>query len=338
MIITRTPLRISLVGGGTDLPSFYARHGGAVVSFTIDKYVYIAANRPFENKLRISYSKTENVVFSKDVKHELVKACLERMGITHRIEVVSISDIPGKGTGLGSSSAFTVGLLNALTQYCLLYQIGEGKMYDSLNLDVAEAACDVEINYCGKKIGKQDQYAVTYGGLNHFVFNQDGMVEIKRIPLKEGYLEELNSRLLLFWTGRTRKSSEVLDKQNQNIRSDDNTVYLMEKMRDLALELYGELLLGNIGAIGDMLHRNWMYKRQLADNITDPEIDGWYDTARHHGAVGGKLLGAGGGGFMLFYAPQKHHARIKSELPLRHVPFKITDKGTKLVYMEGFNG
>lgn len=333
MIITKTPLRVSLVGGGTDLPAFSKYHGGAVVSFSIDKYIYIHVNRPFENKVRVSYSKTENALLARDISHELVRNSLEFAGITHRIEVVSISDIPGEGSGLGSSSAFTVGLLNALNQHNILHQLG--KKY---TLDVAKAACEVEINMCGKNVGKQDQYAVTYGGLNHFLFNKDGTVEIKRIQLKKDDFEQLNKKLMLFYTGKKRQSSTVLDKQTDNIRSHDNVVYMMEKMRDMAMELYQELLLGNIDSVGDYLHRNWMMKRQLADNISDPQIDEWYKIARDSGATGGKLCGAGGGGFMLFFAPAGHRRKIADKLPLRQVPFNISRRGTELIYMEGFNG
>lgn len=337
MIVTRTPLRISLVGGGTDLPSFYRNQarGGAVVSFTIDKYIYIAVNMPFENKVRVSYSQTENVKLARDVRHEIVNACLDKMGITHRIEIVSISDIPGKGTGLGSSSAYTVGLLNALTQHCILHQINSARHYE--NTDVAEEACDVEIRLLGKPIGKQDQYAVAYCGLNQLIFSQKGDVNVRRIPLSNDKMKELSDHLLLFYTGKTRKSSEVLAKQNQNIKDDDNVVFLMEKMRDMAYEMYSELLSGNISAVGELLDKNWSFKRRLADNISDTQIDELYMKAKDLGAVGGKVCGAGGGGFMLFYAPPIKHRQIADNLGLRQVPFNITRQGTKLVFMEGFN-
>lgn len=332
MILTKTPLRISLVGGGTDLPDFYEKHGGAVVSFTIDKYVYVAVNKPMENKVRVSYSENENVSLARDVKHELVRACLEKMGIHNQIEIVSISDIPGKGTGLGSSSAFTVGLLNALTQFSILHR----EKYPVL-WDVAETACDIEIKMCGKPIGKQDQYACAYGGLNHLVFNKDGKVDLKRIPMKDDLLEELNSRLMLFYTGITRRSSDILNLQKDTIRTEDNVVYFMEKMRDDAVNLYEELSTGNIHVVGDFLHKNWMRKRQLAPLITDENIDRWYKIARDHGAAGGKLLGAGGGGFMLFYVPKEYQKSVLDNLPLVHIPFKIDKKGTRIAYMKGFS-
>lgn len=331
MIVVRTPLRISLVGGGTDLPEFYRHNnGGAVVSFTIDKYVYIAVNRPFENKVRVSYSETENVLFAEDVQHELVRNCLKKMNITQNIEIVSISDIPGRGTGLGSSSAFTVGLLNALVQFGIKYRPPGHKCYDHLN--VAEESCDVEIRMCGKPIGKQDQYASAYGGLNYFEFKPDDSVDIHRITMKKEHTEELNKRLMLFWTGITRRADTVLDEQNENIEKEDNTRLLMEKMKYLAHDMYIALSQGNISIVGDYLHKNWMFKKQLASNITNDKINAWYEMARIKGAVGGKVLGAGGGGFMLFYVPKDKQDAVRDELPLKQVPFKISNMGTEVIY------
>lgn len=329
MILVKTPLRISLVGGGTDLPSFYRKHGGAVVSFTIDKYVYVAVNKPMENKVRVSYSETENVRLSRDLKHDLIRACMEKTGIINQVELVTVADIPGSGTGLGSSSALTVGALNALVQFGIKHHRSK-KCYDVT--DVAEEACDVEIRMCGKEIGKQDQYASAYGGLNHFIFNPDDSVEVKRIPMSDDLLEELNSRLLLFYTGKTRKSSDILKMQNEHIRNDDNVVYIMEKMRDLANEMYVQLMTGNISCVGEMLHKNWVWKRNLSPNITDHDINKWYMIAKNYGATGGKLLGAGGGGFMLFYVDKRYQEDVLNHMPLKQIPFKITRKGTELVY------
>jgi len=327
MILTKTPLRVSLVGGGTDLYPFYHNHGGGkVVSFTINKYVYILVNKPMEDKVRVSYSKTENVKLARDVEHELVRACLKKMRIHNNIEIVSVADIPGSGSGLGSSSAFTVGLLNALTQF----KIKNGMDYWSI--DLAEEACDVEIEMCGKPIGKQDQYACAYGGFNMFEFHPGGDVEVRRIGLTPELLEELNKRLMLFYTGITRPSDPILREQNVNIKSTINTYQIMEAMRNLAQKTYEELLLGNISCIGDALYLNWSLKKQLADGITNDQIDDWYNTGLRHGAVGGKVLGAGGGGFMLFYVPKDRQKEVLDHMPLKHVPFKIVSEGSRVIY------
>lgn len=335
MIIVRTPLRISLVGGGSDLSAFYENYSpGGVVSFTIDKYVYIAVNRKFDQDIRISYSLTENVADVDCIQHELVRECLIRMGVSESIEIISVADIPGKGSGLGSSSAFTVGLLNALSQYRILYN---GDDYEPIQ-DVAEEACEIEIEKCGKPIGKQDQYACAYGGMNYFGFYKGGKVGIKRIPLKEEFKRKFEEHLLLFWTGRTRASSSILTEQSSNIL---NKYYgIMENldyMATLAGELCEDLSEENLLSVGDFLHKNWMAKTKLATFISDEEIDNWYQFGIGAGADGGKLCGAGGGGFLLFWAKPHLHEAIKKAVGLRHIPVKIEEKGTSLIYMRGFN-
>jgi D-glycero-alpha-D-manno-heptose-7-phosphate kinase len=339
MICIKTPLRISLVGGGSDIKSFYKKHGpGAVVSFTINKFIYIMVNRKFDGKVRVSYSVTENVETADQVQHELVRACLHRMGIQKGIEIVSVADIPGKGSGLGSSSAFTVGLLNALNQYRLLHGGDDVELIE----DVAEEACRIEIDRCEKPVGKQDQYAVAYGGLNYFRFNKDGSVDIERLPKynnnkmapqekakkRTQLYWELESYLLLFWTGITRRSANILSRQTKI--SSPSKINALKEMAEWARSMALDLERCYTSNIGDLLHYNWELKKTLVDTISNPQIDSWYESARRAGAQGGKICGAGGGGFMLFWAPPDRHLAIKKAVGLRHIPFKIDPRGTRL--------
>jgi D-glycero-alpha-D-manno-heptose-7-phosphate kinase len=325
MQITQTPFRISLVGGGTDLESFYKTHGpGCVVSFTIDRFMYIAVNPKFDGNVRVSYSVTEVVEDASMLLHELARECLHRMGISKGIEVISVADMPGRGTGLGSSSAYTVGLLNALSQYRIYHP---GEPYQSIE-DVAEEACKIEIERCGKPIGKQDQYAVAYGGLNQFVFHPDGFVSINPIPLTSDVKDEMEKHMLLFWIGRRRSSREILSEQKKI--TEGAKIDALEAMAQLARILYAELDRGVTENIGRYLHENWEMKKSLVKGISDPQIDNWYRKAREAGAVGGKVAGAGGGGLLLFWAEPEYHIDIKATLGLRHVPFKIEPRGTRL--------
>jgi D-glycero-alpha-D-manno-heptose-7-phosphate kinase len=245
------------------------------------------------------------------------------MGIQKGIEIVSVADIPGKGSGLGSSSAYTVGLLNALNQYRLLYGGDDVEPIEN----VAEEACRIEIDRCEKPVGKQDQYAVAYGGLNYFRFNKDDSVDIEKIPL-DGIKEKMESHMLLLWTGITRRSSEILSRQKnishyQAANSVDTMVMIAKTMaKDLADKDFND--------IGGMLLDNWELKRALVDGITTPQIESWYKSARKAGAQGGKICGAGGGGFLLFWAPPDRHLAIKKAVGLRHIPFKIDPRGTRL--------
>ena len=332
MIFIKTPLRVSLVGGSTDIKAFYKAHPpGGVVSFTINKFVYIAVNKKFEDDIRISYSLTENVDSVDVIKHDLVRECLIRLGITGGIEINSIADIPGQGSGLGSSSAFTVGLLNALSQYKIMHG---GEDAEGIS-DVAETACEIEIEKCGKPIGKQDQYACAYGGLNHFSFQEDGEVIIKRIELDPSFKYELESHMLLFWTGRSRRSSSVLREQGENIQKSGTVVERMKEMVALASRMHMDLSTKKLDSIGSYLNQNWELKRGLASKITDAQIDNWYSDGMNAGAEGAKICGAGGGGFMLFWAKKRFHSAIIKAVGLRHIPFKIEKKGTRIAYMKG---
>ena len=326
MIISRTPLRISFAGGGTDLQAFYGRERGAVLSSAIDKYVYITVNRKFDNKVRASYSVTEIVDRSADLKHELIRAALQLVDITGGVEITSISDVPSQGTGLGSSSSYTVGLLNALYAFT-------GRVAGAERL--ADEACRIEIDICGKPIGKQDQYIAAYGGLQHIQFNPDESVFVDPIPCRRELREQLQSCLLMLYTGLTRSANDVLSEQRRNTEQNGAATEGLRKMRDLADQLRETLCAGNLDGFGEVLHAGWMLKRTLATGISSPAIDGWYDLARRHGAVGGKLLGAGGGGFLLLYAHPDHHAEIARNLPeLRPIPFRLEPQGSKIIFVE----
>ncbi|MFN9212930.1 MAG: GHMP kinase [Betaproteobacteria bacterium] len=324
MIISRTPLRMSFVGGGSDLPDFYRRHGGAVVSTAIDKYVYVTVNKKFDNAIRIAYSKTEEGDGVHRVEHRLVRAALNHLGLLGGIEVTTMADIPSRGTGLGSSSAFTVALLHALQAY-----LGRHATSESLAADT----CHIEINICGEPIGKQDQYAVAYGGFNLIEFFPDDAVKVSPVICPAATLDKVQQRLLVLYTGITRSASGVLQAQSAALRSDENKHATLRKMVSLAYGLRDELQRGNAAAMGEILHENWELKKTLAGGISSAEIDGWYARARAAGAVGGKLLGAGGGGFLLFDAPPERHEAIAHALPeLRSVRVRFERFGSQVIF------
>lgn len=326
MIITRTPLRISFAGGGSDLPAFYEQERGAVVNTAIDKYIYITVNPKFDHKIRASYSVTEIVDTVADLQHELIRESLRLLGIEQSIEITSISDIPSQGTGLGSSSSYTVGLLNALYAHC-------GHMAGAERL--AREACYIEIDRCGKPIGKQDQYSAAYGGLKYTQFNPDGTVFTDPIICSPRTMQQLQERLLLLYTGLTRKADDILVEQARATRSDADKQASLRHMVQLADHLHEALTRNDVDAFGEILHAGWLEKRKLAANISNNHIDEWYQRGRAAGAIGGKLLGAGGGGFLLFYADPQRHADICRALPeLRHVPFHFAPQGSKVIFVE----
>ncbi len=326
MIISRTPLRISFVGGGSDLPAFYRQETGAVVSTAINKYIYITVNPKFDRKIRAAYSRTEIVENVDELKHELIRESLKLLGIKGAIEITSISDIPSQGTGLGSSSSYTVGLLNALYAY-LGHLCGAERL--------AQEACHIEIERCGHPIGKQDQYIAAYGGLKFIRFNPDESVFVDPIICSPHVRQCIQERLLLLYTGLTRRSSDILNEQQRNTKRDRSKRDALRRMARLAEQLYDALAHDDVDGFGEILHANWLEKRRLASGITRPEIDRWYETARAHGAIGGKLLGAGGGGFLLIYAPVNRHHEICRALPeLRPVPFRFEPQGSKIIYVE----
>lgn len=322
MIITRTPFRVSLVGGGSDLREFYSKNGyGAVVSAAINKYMYIAIHPYFHDKIRIKYSKTEDVGNVEDVQHPIVRECLKKVRIESGVEIASFADVPA-GTGLGSSSSFTVGLLNALYAYT-------GKVVSKEKL--AQEACEIEIDILGEPIGKQDQYAAAYGNINYFRFNKDETVDVSPVLLTESPKKRLENTLCLYYVGGERKSGDILQEQKNNISLEDK-FQILKKMVSLADELREALHDEKIDVVGNALHRGWLYKKELASGISNGNIDALYNRAIKAGANGGKLLGAGGSGFLLLHS-ENHNALIK-HLGCRALPFSIDREGAKIIFYE----
>jgi D-glycero-alpha-D-manno-heptose-7-phosphate kinase len=326
MIISRTPLRISFAGGGSDLPAFYRQGPGAVVSTAINKYIYITVNLKFDHKIRASYSRTEMVDTVDQLQHELIREALKLVDIGGAIEITSISDIPSQGTGLGSSSTYTVGLLNALYAY---------RHHSAGAERLAREACYIEIDRCGKPIGKQDQYIAAYGGLQFIRFNPDESVFVDVVVCAPETKRKLEDGLLLLYTGLVRSSADILSEQSRNTQADEAKRNSLRRMVNLAEQMREALLRDDLGGFGEVLHSGWMEKRKLASGISKPSIDEWYSRARAHGAIGGKILGAGGGGFLLLYAPPERHGEICDALPeLRPIDFSFSPQGSKLIYVE----
>ncbi len=320
MIITETPLRISIAGGGTDLPEYYRQHGGRVVSTTIDKYIYVIVNHRYDDKIYVDYSKKEIVSSIDEIQHELVREAARMTGMTNGFEVAMMADIPSEGSGLGSSSSLTVGLLNAFYQY-RGRQIGPERL--------ADEACRIEIDICGKPIGKQDQYVAAYGGLNVITFNEDDSVTVDPIDIPDSHRRRFGSNLLLFFTDIVRKSSNILSTQRERI---GDTTDFHHQIKALACEVESALRAGDFDAIGDILHRNWELKKQLATGITNEQIDGMYTSAQDGGALGGKISGAGGGGFLMVYCRRPDQDNLRESLDnYREMPFMLEPYGSKII-------
>ena len=322
MIISRTPFRGSFAGGGTDLAAFYRTTFGAVTSTTVDKFMYITVNTRFDATLRVSYRKTEIVDNAEQLEHPIVREALKLTGILTGIEITSMADLPA-GTGLGSSSSFTVGLLHALYAW-------QGKFRSAEQL--AAEASHIEIELLGEPIGKQDQYAAAYGGLNLIRFNEDDTVFVDPVICPPERRRELFRNLMFFYTGGTRSASAILKKQKQ---STADRLEFLTRMRDQADEIREVLINGrDLTLFGELLHAGWQLKKQLTGGITNPEIDGWYERAREAGAIGGKLLGAGGGGFLVFYVQPDKQRFVQAALQeLRQVKFDYEPQGSKIVYI-----
>lgn len=320
MIITRTPLRISFTGGGTDLPAFYKNGYGAVVSTSIDKYIYITVNKRFDDSIRVSYSQTEIVNHVDELKHDIARECLRMVGIPGGIEITSIADIPS-GTGLGSSSSFAVGLLNALYTY-----VGERLSAGEL----AKRACQIEINVLGHPIGKQDQYAAAYGGVNYFTFERSGDVQREKILVSDNDLRNMNRKLMMFYTGIRRSADGILSRQSQETK---NKMEVLMFMRDQANRMRDGLVQkGFTPDFAKMLDEAWQKKKSITSGISNPEIDELYQKAISAGAAGGKLLGAGGGGFILLYCDEPYQPAVREALGLRELDFEISLNGSRVVY------
>lgn len=322
MIITKTPFRVSFCGGGSDISDFYKEHGGCVLSTSINKYMYISVHPYFnEKQIALKYSKNEIVDNVGQIKHRIMKQVLMDMKIDG-VEIVSTADVPS-GTGLGSSSAFTVGLLHALNCY-------KGKYVSQKRL--AEEACKVEIEKLGAPIGKQDQYAAACGGLNMITFHQNNMVTVKPIIMGKDTYRALEENLVMFYTGITHDANNILAEQKQNIAQKDKTANLL-KMCDLARQMESSLEENDISQFGYILNQSWQLKKQLASGISGQIIDEMYDKALNNGAMGGKLLGAGGGGFLLFYCEKEKQQQLQEALGLKRFDFRFDFDGTSVVYV-----
>ena len=328
MIITRTPFRISFAGGGSDIATFYHRHDGCVISTSIDKYMYITIHPSFNQATTsIKYSKTETVEDVKKIQHPIARQALLDFGISG-VEISSTADVPS-GTGLSTSSAYTVGLIQALCAYTGKYLSQE---------EIAETACDIEINKLKEPIGKQDQYGVAVGGLKKICFHRNGEVDVEPIIMKQDTLKQLNESLMLFYTGLTHNAGDILTEQNSNVDSEESKFSNMLQMVELAKTLHGTLVENDLSQFGHALHQGWMLKRELANSITCPKIDAYYDKALANGALGGKLLGAGGGGFLLFFCDKNQQSRLRAALSdLLELPFSMEGGGTKVIYVGNKN-
>lgn len=323
MIISRTPLRISFAGGGSDLPSYYLKHGGAVLSTTIDKYIYIAVHRFFSaNQSLLKYSKTELINCNEEIQHPLFRECMKHVGLSG-LDISSMADVPA-GTGLGSSSAFAVSLLNVLHAY----------KHEAVSAEyLASTACDIEINRLGDPIGKQDQYAAAYGGLNFIRFDYDGTVNVEKVVMDPSVKKQLENNLILLYTGTKHSASTILQEQGKEMRKLDKQ-RVMHKMVDMAYELKDTLEHNQIDDFGRILNEGWLLKRSLASSISNKLIDTLYNQGMDAGALGGKLLGAGGAGFMLFYCPKDRQSVFRHQMAeYMEMPFRFENYGSKIIYM-----
>ena len=321
MIITQTPLRISFAGGGTDFKGYYEKDGGAVISSAIDKYIYVVIKERFDSKIRVGYTRTEMVDEVSQIEHELVRECMLLTGITGGVEIATMADIPSAGSGLGSSSTVTVGLLHAMYAYL-------GRLVTAETL--AQQACRIEIDVLGKPIGKQDQYIAAYGGLRRFEFRADGTVDAHVVDLPEEKRRRFGECIMLFYTGITRKADTILSEQRANI--DDKREFL-DRMKLQVSEVEAALTDGNMNKVGRLMQTGWEWKKQMADRISSVEIDALYESALDAGATGGKIAGAGGGGFLLLYCPPDRQSSVREVLTeMKELPFSLERDGTKVIF------
>jgi D-glycero-alpha-D-manno-heptose-7-phosphate kinase len=325
MILSRAPVRFSLGGGGTDLPSYCDEHGGFLVAASIDKYIFVAANQRFYPNILLKYSKTEQVDRVEDIQHPLFREAMKLTGVKDAVELVSVADLPAN-SGLGSSSAFTVALVNALHAYKREFVATE---------QLAREACQIEIDILKEPIGKQDQYISAYGGITAFTFEKGGGVSVERVPMKDEVVQDLERNIVVFYSGIERKASDVLSEQKKTIKSNTNdAVERMHRIKALGHDTKRLLEKGDIDQYGDLLHEHWMNKRKLATNMTDGTIDEHYEVARKAGAIGGKLMGAGGGGFFMFYVRPESRRTLYETLMkrgLRPLRFRFDFDGARII-------
>ncbi len=325
MIVSRAPVRFSLGGGGTDLPAYSNRFGGYLVSAAIDKYIYVTANKRFHRTIRLSYSKTEIVSSVDEIEHPIFREALKMTEIRDSIELTSVADLPAN-SGLGSSSAFTVALLNALHTY---------KRNFVSSRQLAEEACAIEMDRLGEPVGKQDQYIAAFGNVTAFTFHPDGSVEAEPVPVRDEVLDELEANLLIVWSGIERPARIVLSEQGKRLNElEPDVIERMHKIKELGREVYRILVSGELDLYGELLHHHWTAKRKLASKMTDSVIDEHYEAARKAGAVGGKLMGAGGGGFFMFYTRPADKRRVIEAMTargLRVLRFRFDVDGARIV-------
>jgi len=325
MLITRSPLRISLGGGGTDLPSYYREHGGFVISAAIDKYVWVTVLRPFVRGIFLKYSKIEQVDRVADIEHPIIREAFAMLGVTEpQHEITTLADIPA-GTGLGSSGSFTTALLKALYSF-------ERRLL--LPGDIARLACELEIERLGRPVGKQDQYIAAFGGITCFELETDGTVHAEPLNLRGTTLHELEDHLLLFFTGFSRNASDILKDQDQRTKQADAAMVAnLDYVKDLGRHVRIALEQGKPAMFGELMHEHWERKRTRSTGMSNPQIDEWYELGRKAGAIGGKLVGAGGGGFLMFYAPEPQRVRAAmAQVQLEEVRFRFDFDGTRVVF------
>ena len=320
MIVTQTPLRIGLVGGGTDLPDYYVEHGGRVLNCAIDKYVYVIVKQRFDDDIYVNYSKKEIVSSVEDLSHDLVREAMLMTGVKHGVEITMLADIPSSGSGLGSSSSITVSLLHALSAY-------QGRQFSGEEL--AERACTIEIDLCGKRIGKQDQYIAALGGIRDLHFGPGSDVVAEEIELSSINRRALQGQIMLFYTGITRSADTILREQSANVAS---TLPQLDSLRDLAAATSERLRCGDLQSIGEAIRHGWETKRQLASGVSNEQIDWAVEQALEVGATGVKVTGAGGGGFLVVICPPEHQAAVRHRLgALKEMPIKLDRMGSRVV-------
>jgi D-glycero-alpha-D-manno-heptose-7-phosphate kinase len=320
MIIAQTPLRIGLLGGGTDFPDYYREHGGRVLNCALDKYVYVIVKQRFDDDIYVNYSKKEIVSRVEDLEHELVREAMQMAGVDRGVEITTLADIPSAGSGLGSSSAVTVGLLHALFTYQGHHPSAE---------ELAERACTIEIEHCGKPIGKQDQYISAFGGIRDIRFGPGDAVVAEELALSAGERRALQQQIMLFFTGVTRSADSILVEQNANIAA---TRPLLDLMRDLAGTAVEQLHRGDLAGLGAGLQEGWDAKRKLATGVSNDQIDALVEAALDAGASGAKVTGAGGGGFLLVLCPMEKQGAVRQRLAaMRELPVKLDRNGSRIM-------
>jgi len=326
MILARAPFRISLGGGGTDLPSYYSQFGGFILSAAINKYLYIYVNRPAADELiRVKYSRYEQVASSDEVQHDLVRPALHCLGLNGSLEIVSMADVPA-GTGLGSSGTYLVALL------CALYELRREKVPIQA---LAEQACHIEMDLAGHAVGKHDPYLAAFGGFTCLDIQPDGKVTVSPLDISLTTVEDFRASVLLFYTGTTRSSAQILEEQKRaTLQQDPTIVDSLHRTRELGYAVKEALEQGELERFGRLLDEHWQNKKRRSAKISDPDIDRWYETARANGALGGKIMGAGGGGFFMFYCPNNHKAQLRKTMAaegLREMSYDFDFEGAKVL-------